>query len=355
MKTIRDPIHGMMPIHEDEMSIINLPIFQRLRYVKQLTSVELVFPSALHNRFCHCIGAMHLAGMYVKHLELPEKKIKLTRIAALLHDIGHGPFSHIWDRVVYNQIYSEDDVAEGVKSAGHDQHRLYLIKSTALAPHLHKIGINPDDIINIWTNSNPINTVMNMIVQGPLGGDRMDFILRDAYFTGTQHFGTIAYDRIIYSSYIKDDMLCYKTKTVGDIVHALRARQFMYREVYFHETAIAASCLLETVIKLCDIDALIAKTTDVIEFVNLTDNLLFEIAMGTYGVVAAEYAKKYLNRDIKESSDNPRKKIYKDVNMFAPEQFKHIRIDGKLFERVVDTNQYINITAKKSYWVPTYE
>lgn len=351
MKTIRDPVHGMIPVSDNEMSIINLPIFQRLRYVKQLTSVELVFPSALHNRFCHSIGAMHLAGMYATDLDLNDTQIKHTRIAALLHDIGHGPFSHIWDRVVYSHIYSQDNVADGVKSAGHDQHRLTLIDSDVLKPHLEKININPNEIIKIWTNATAIHTAMNMIVQGPLGGDRMDFILRDAYFTGTQHFGTIAYDRIIYSSYIEDDLLYYQTKAIGDIIHALKARQYMYSEVYFHKNAIAGSFLLEKILENCDMDKLIQYTKNPSMFMLLDDSILQMIAHGLFGDKAIPYAFAYLRRDLPKVGNNGEIRLQKHINMFDSKQFEHIRIDGKVFEDAVKDSQYLYVDLTKIYFI----
>src|SRR5579863_5835904 len=106
---IQDSVHGQIECSDEEKVIIDTPLFQRLRYVTQLAGSELVFPSCNHTRFSHCLGAMHIAGKYAEHLfnnELNKKYlISLTRIAALLHDIGHGNFSHAFDEIIYSKIY----------------------------------------------------------------------------------------------------------------------------------------------------------------------------------------------------------------------------------------------------------
>jgi HD superfamily phosphohydrolase len=97
---IRDPIHGLIKYDEKEEKLINSSIFQRLRGIKQLALANLVYPGAHHTRFEHCIGTMHLAGRIAKQLKLSTERIKILRLAGLLHDIGHGPFSHVSEQIM---------------------------------------------------------------------------------------------------------------------------------------------------------------------------------------------------------------------------------------------------------------
>ncbi len=217
MPAIRDPVHDWIKCSADEIKIIDSPLVQRLHWVSQLSSVKQIFPGGVHTRFLHSLGVMKLAGKYMSHLleefsplsnELRTKYYQLARLAGLLHDIGHGPFSHSFDRTIYQKIY-------GVSDGGHDFHRLKMIQSNFLKPLIQACGtgtghgtIEPSDLIAVWNSETEEYRnaseeeqnwydIIRAIVQGPLGADRMDFTLRDSYFTGTTHLGTIAATRII--------------------------------------------------------------------------------------------------------------------------------------------------------------
>lgn len=267
----RDPIHGIINLTLVEKEIIDTPLFQRLRHIKQLTCVDLVFTGGNHTRFSHSIGVCHLAGIYAKHLGFDPKYTQIVRLAALLHDIGHGPFSHTFDRIVYYKFYNDNSE----KFHGHDRHRFFLL--SFFKSILAKYDLNPDDIEDIWSGRDIIG---DAITHGPVGADRMDFILRDSYFTGTQHFGTIAADRIISNSLIKNGMLVYKSKIIQDICQALFARFYMYENVYLHKTVCAADVLvrkiLEEYVKTINIDDVL---TNVDKFLTLTDEILYHVML----------------------------------------------------------------------------
>ena len=131
-----------------------------------------------------------------------------------------------------------------MKKSGHDLHRFELIHSSPLKECIEACGIEIEDIVKVWTNADKISSIINEIIQGPLGADRMDFTLRDSYYTGTSHFGTIACERIMSESLIIEDKLVYKKKIFSDMIHTFYARYHMYKEVYYHKTSVGASLLL---------------------------------------------------------------------------------------------------------------
>ena len=152
---IRDPIHEWITCSPEEKEVVNSPLVQRLKWVMQLSLVNQVFNGGTHSRFSHSLGAMKIAGEYMKHLfanshlselSVPgsaEHWIGVARMAGLLHDIGHGPFSHSFDHVVYKRIYNIDD-------GGHDVARLYLVECDLLAPYIKACGISPQQLMEIW-------------------------------------------------------------------------------------------------------------------------------------------------------------------------------------------------------------
>jgi uncharacterized protein len=295
----RDPVHGWISLPVEVIPVINSPFFQRLYHVKQLSSTELVYTGATHTRGAHSLGVAHIARKYASRLFPKDKKKELIIvIAALLHDIGHGPFSHIWDRVVYNLLFDEKDV-HTLKKDGHDQQRFRILEAMRdILPSM----INISDIYHIWKQDTEFGRIANLLIQGPLGADRMDFVMRDAHYTGTEHFGTISIDRIISNSFIREVHGCnniyYSEKILGDITHAIRARMHMYREVYLHKTAVAASALLEEAIKKSFIDHdILERSFDLNKFVLLNDGILYELANSSNEDVSI-LARRYLMRDL---------------------------------------------------------
>jgi HD superfamily phosphohydrolase len=284
MGNIRDPVHRWIPFNSDEKRIIDSPLFQRLRYVSQLTSVDAVFPGGDHSRFIHSLGVMHLSGLYMTHL-LKDLEgisdwsknhyIQLARIAGLLHDIGHGPFSHAFDWSIYKQIYNVDD-------GGHDYHRCFIVKSNLLGFELEQCCVSPESLIAVWNPESKeyqslddeiknMYDIVHAVVQGPLGADRMDFTLRDSYFTGITHLGTIAYDRIISASSIVERdghwRLHYNTKCMSDIIQALDGRFRMYESIYLHKTVCAAGILISKMMEYAAPELhLLDKTYDLNRF-----------------------------------------------------------------------------------------
>jgi len=293
---IKDIVHKHISIPPYIIDIIDTPIFQRLGRIKQLTSAEYVFPGARHSRKEHCIGAMYLASKYSKSLGLSEDQTKSISVAALLHDVAHGPFSHSWDTIVYNKIYP------GIHK-GHDKQRHKIIKTSLLSGVLRDNGIDIEAISGIWNNN---DLLLSAILQGPLGTDRMDFVTRDTLYTGTRHFGYMEIDRIINgaSVYTKPDgiqVLTYAEKIVPDAIQGLHSRLYMYNKVYLHKTVIAASILIEAALQeASQILDFVERSTDLDKFVYLNDSVLDQIINSSDPDLkkAKYYAERVYHRDL---------------------------------------------------------
>ena len=283
--SIRDPVHKWIKVSRLEVSLIDTPLMQRLRYISQLSMCSMVFIGGNHSRFEHSIGTMYLAGKYCHifkgHAQYQKIK-KIVRIAALLHDIGHGPFSHSFDSAInaHTQSYNKD--------SGHDNRRINIIQDGMFKKILKTEDITPEDIISVWNQSStgPLGcyiSAMSAIIQGPLGADRMDFILRDSNRTGTEHLGTISHERIItecdliYNIDIGSYHLNYNKKLLNDIIRALDCRMLMYDSVYYHKTSVAVGILIEKFINLSwDILNLNERVNNLSKFATLTDAIIFE-------------------------------------------------------------------------------
>lgn len=289
MNTIRDPIHGIIKFSNPIKEIINHPFMQRLRRCSQLSCVDQVFPNAVHNRFAHSLGVMYLARKYMKYLlvgyyttltpEL-EKYITLAEIAGLCHDIGHGPYSHSFDLAVYAKIYDKSENSHW-PDGGHDIHRNKIVSDPSFAMLVRAAGITVEDLVKVY-NAEPgqgIYSLISVVVGGPLGADRMDFVMRDAYFCGTTHLGTIAHERIISKTILccEDNQytLLYKKSCLNDIIHALDGRRYMYNDVYFHDVAISASVLIHKFLGYASDELwLVSDCDDLSQFVHLDEQTL---------------------------------------------------------------------------------
>ena len=201
-------------LNEIEVEVMDNPQFQRLRRIKQLGLISLIYPGANHTRFEHSIGTMHIASKLADKLDLNQEDKELVRISALLHDIGHGPFSH---------------VSEGVLSFPHEELTKYVIKNTAIRDIVEK-KFDIDKIIEIINGEGKFGP----IVSGELDADRMDYLLRDSHYTGVA-YGIIDYERII-SNINLNKHLSLDIKGVQAAEGALVSRYFMYPSVYQHHT-----------------------------------------------------------------------------------------------------------------------
>lgn len=299
-RAIRDPIHAYIRLTQEETALLDTPYLQRLRWISQLSGVRLVFPGAQHSRLAHAMGVMHLAGEYANQVfqeyDDQNHRVQLARLGGLLHDIGHGPFSHAYDDTVYPLLYPGNP-------HGHDAHRNLIVKSEYLKPYVEDCGISPSQLKDLWEGN---DRVMQAIVQGALGADRMDFMLRDAYYSGTTHFGSIASKRLIDNALIIDHegipSLHYNLKVLEDIFQSLLGRFYMYRGVYFHKASAAADIIIREMLNAAKVPLNLAERTKNLEGYQFMNEytLLGEIMASKDPELmdAQHFTKRLLTRDI---------------------------------------------------------
>jgi HD superfamily phosphohydrolase len=227
MATIKDSVHDHIEIHGVAEDLLDTPPVQRLRRIGQLGTVDLVYPSANHTRFEHSLGVYHLADRALDHLGIEGKQAERVRSAALLHDIGHCPYSHNIEAVIYRETGKyHDDV--------HD-----LIESGPVAQTLAEHGLNPDRIADLISGEGELG----QLVSGELDVDRMDYLVRDAHHTGVP-YGTIDHERLIRELRFVDGELVLDENNVQSAESLLLARALMNPTVYKHHVARIAKAML---------------------------------------------------------------------------------------------------------------
>jgi len=234
-KIINDPVYGFINIpFELIFDLISHPFFQRLRYIKQLGMTHLVYPGALHTRFHHALGAMHLMSLAIEILrskghEITTEEEEAATVAILLHDIGHGPFSHALEHSLVKGIQHED---------------ISMLMMERLNEQFHgRLSM----AIEVFTGKYP-KKFLHQLISSQLDLDRMDYLNRDSFFTGVSE-GVISFDRIIKMFNIADDHLVIEEKGIYSIEKFLIARRLMYWQVYLHKTVIAGEQLLVKILK----------------------------------------------------------------------------------------------------------
>ncbi len=234
-KIINDPVYGFIAIPGDLIyDLIQHPYFQRLRYIKQLGLSDLVYPGAHHTRFHHALGAMHLMGRVLKTLqqkgvEISEAEAEAAQVAILLHDIGHGPFSHALEETLLKEVKHES------------------ISYLFMRELNTRFNGALDLAIQFFRNSYP-RKFFHQLISSQLDIDRLDYLTRDSFFTGVME-GTIGVDRIVAMLNVHNDELVVEEKGIYSIENFLHARRLMYWQVYLHKTALSGERMLVNIIR----------------------------------------------------------------------------------------------------------
>ena len=235
LKIINDPVYGFIKIPYDLVfDLIEHPLFQRLRRIRQLGLTHFVYPGANHTRFQHAVGAMHLMGLAIEVIRskghsISDQEARAVTVAILLHDIGHGPFSHSLEHSL-------------IKNTTHEEISLLLMEQ--LNDEFHGAL---DMAIEIFRNRYP-KKFLHQLVSSQLDMDRLDYLKRDSFFTGVTE-GVIGSDRIIKMLNVLNDQLVVEEKGIYSIEKFLIARRLMYWQVYLHRTVVASEQLLVLMLK----------------------------------------------------------------------------------------------------------
>jgi len=234
-KIINDPVYGFITLdHPVLLNIVAHPWYQRLRRINQMAFAHLVYPGAVHTRLHHSLGAYHLMCSAVSELQrkgfpISEEEALGVKIAILLHDAGHGPFSHALENVLIRGVHHETLSLEIMKVLNED-----LEGQLGLA-------------IEIFTGAYS-KRFLHQLVSGQLDMDRMDYLTRDSFFTGVSE-GVIGYDRILKMLMVKDGELMVEEKAIYSIEKFLVARRLMYWQVYLHKTVVSAEKMLVRILE----------------------------------------------------------------------------------------------------------
>jgi HD superfamily phosphohydrolase len=183
--SVRDPIHNFIELTEEEAKLLGTPLLQRLRRIRQLAMASLVYPGALHTRFDHTLGVCHVAGLMARRLELAQDETRRVRLAALLHDLGHGPFSHVSENILERYAKRDSLPLEQKKEKIHELVTAHLIANNE--PIVNLIGKSTCDQIVKLLSQGHGQPVLRSIISGPLDADKQDYLLRDSYFCGVQY------------------------------------------------------------------------------------------------------------------------------------------------------------------------
>ncbi len=234
-KILNDPVYGFISIAGEKIfKVVEHPIFQRLRRIKQLGLTDYVYLGALHTRFHHALGAMHLMSVTLDTLKskghfIADEEYEAAQLAILLHDIGHGPFSHALETTILSNAHHED-------------------LSLLFMQYLNKeLGGGLEMAIQIFEGTYP-KKFLHQLITSQLDIDRLDYLNRDSFFTGVSE-GTVGAERIIKMLDVRDNKIVVEEKGIYSVENFLNSRRLMYWQVYLHKTSISAEEMLIQLIK----------------------------------------------------------------------------------------------------------
>ena len=233
---IKDPLYGYIRITEVERKVIDTQPVQRLRRIKQLSGAEYAYPAANHTRFEHSLGTMYLAGVLAQSIpvDLSDQEVQKIRLAALLHDVGHAPFSHLFEPLLTKYL-----------GKTHEDMAFWIITESELSSALRAEGFDPDEIgkLAVGKLGDSQHPFLDQIIRSSVDVDKMDFIVRDSYHTGAG-YGYVDIFRLIYTMDILDGNLAVDVTAIPTLETFLLARLESFRAIYFHRAARAVQIMM---------------------------------------------------------------------------------------------------------------
>ncbi|MEM4258008.1 MAG: HD domain-containing protein [Candidatus Thermoplasmatota archaeon] len=255
VKIVRDPIHGNIKVEDIFNELLETRELQRLYNIKQLGFAHLVFPGAHHTRLEHSLGTYNIAAQIVEILQLTYEEKQLVKCAALLHDIGHGPFSHTLESILIEKFNVDHvDLTEKLIRGAYDifkKEEQQFIETTSVHQILTKYTIDLDALCSIIRGVFLKKPYLSQLLNSTIDVDQLDYLMRDAYYTGVA-YGMIDVDRLQQTLLIFNDNLAVQRKGVNAVENILMARGLMYSSVYFHKTVRIAEIMLSKAIEFLE-------------------------------------------------------------------------------------------------------
>jgi len=267
---VRDTVHKYINFSEVERQVMDTPHVQRLRRIKQLSFAELTYPGADYSRFPHSLGVMHLAGKMAEVLlsaaAIDKDDVQKVRIAALLHDSGHGPFSHMYEELLTTK-----------RDKTHEDLTKWIVVKSSIADVLASNGYDPKEVSELALGKSPsANPLLNQIVSGYFDADVMDYLVRDSLHTGVE-YGHIDTQRLIDSLVPIEGTLAVDSTSLYALESFYFARYMMFKAVYFHKTVRAAGVMVARAMYLADDSLGLTELKNVDEFVDLDDQHVVQL------------------------------------------------------------------------------
>ena len=248
-KTIHDPVHGSMRLGGIVLELVDTPEVQRLRSIRQLGLANMVFPGANHTRFEHALGVAHMVERLGAELKLPKNELNLLLAAAMLHDIGHAPYSHTLEYLMTEYLEQDHmeltgDIIRGRTSVcEHDAiQRFQKLKVPTAHEVLVDNKISSEEVARLLLGKHK-KPYLGQIIHGEIDADQIDFLLRDAHFTGVA-LGMVDVDRLLRTFVVHHNRLAITNKGIEAVEGLLTARALMYTSVYYHHAVRAAELML---------------------------------------------------------------------------------------------------------------
>jgi len=260
---IKDPIYGYIRLNDVEKTIIDTLAVQRLRRIRQLAGAEYVYPAANHTRFEHVLGAMYLAGVVTENLpvSLSKDEKQEVRLAALLHDVGHAPFSHLFEPLLVKHL-----------NRTHEDVSTWIIANSALSDVIRTLGFDPKELseLAIGRLVKTDKPFLNQIISSSFDVDKMDFVVRDSYHTGAG-YGSVDVFRLIYTMDVVKGNLAADITALPTLESLILARLESFRTIYFHRACRAVQMMLLQALDLAKDDLAILKTKNPDEYLEWDD------------------------------------------------------------------------------------
>ncbi|MDD1693869.1 MAG: HD domain-containing protein [Methanoregula sp.] len=320
LKIIKDPVHGYIEVEDFALRLLDSPVLQRLRYIRQLGFSYLVYPGANHTRFEHSLGTMFLAGVASRRFQLPEDEHRLVVAAALLHDIGHGPFSHASEPLMEQYLHRTHDEIDPVV----EEYAGGLISAA---------GVDPAELCAVVKGKHTLSS----IIHGDFDVDRMDYLLRDAYYTGAP-YGTVDAQRLIRHLIRYPDGTVLDENGVNAAESLLIARTLMRPTVYYHHV----SRIGESMFQLAALEHCVGLDDDgVRQFLRMDDAWCTHALRTSSSAVARDltlrlYERKLYKRAVYAGSDQVNTVVYQDGLSLEQSREFAARIAGKAGVRPED-------------------